>query len=388
MPQFEEIKVVISEIYKCRIDWVIIEFVNYIAQAFMLNIALALTLVNGESICVTNLFAGGTIRPNQFTLKKWDNIELEQIDNSFNSEVLKKLEIINCLDPDVNRVVYYYLQFKYYVNTYEGFSSGVLYLYNMIYSMMTFFENEHKNNPSKYKEQKFEKFYKKLGLSNYHELKEDIVKLENIRNLFVAHPALVDWWYFGERYLDFFEKISKIADILLLNFLKYETNHRKVANVICSWGDWFRGNISKIFTKEFFDVDEKIDNSQNESFKSITAKVLLKSWHGLTKVKDVEFSKKFSSDLLFYNYKIHCFIVVKAKNSESEKDLDELASSVSFVNASIKSNIEQETVGLFIVRDSNNMINARYTMNLKKNPASNNLFELLPTEVEIMKYFE
>ena len=68
------------------------------------------------------------------------------------------------------------------------------------------------------------------------------------------------------------------------------------------------------------------------------------------------------SDLLFYNTRIHAYVVVEVKITEFESsDLGQLSGYMSLVNHILKTDIDNPTIGLLICRSKNNMF-AQYCL--------------------------
>ena len=68
------------------------------------------------------------------------------------------------------------------------------------------------------------------------------------------------------------------------------------------------------------------------------------------------------SDLLFYNTRIHAYVVVEVKITEFESsDLGQLSGYMSLVNHILKTDIDDPTIGLLICRSKNNMF-AQYCL--------------------------
>lgn len=75
-------------------------------------------------------------------------------------------------------------------------------------------------------------------------------------------------------------------------------------------------------------------------------------------------------DLLFYNYRIHCFVVVEVKVTEfSPKDMGQLITYVSEVDGLLKAENDQPTVGLLLCKTKDNVL-AHYATNAVKVPVS------------------
>ena len=75
-------------------------------------------------------------------------------------------------------------------------------------------------------------------------------------------------------------------------------------------------------------------------------------------------------DLLFYNYRIHCFVVVEIKVSEfSPKDMGQLITYVSAVDGLLKTENDKPSVGLLLCKTKDNVL-AHYATNAVKVPVS------------------
>ena len=75
-------------------------------------------------------------------------------------------------------------------------------------------------------------------------------------------------------------------------------------------------------------------------------------------------------DLLFYNYRIHCFVVVEVKVTEfSPRDMGQLITYVSEVDGLLKAENDQPTVGLLLCKTKDNVL-AHYATNAVKVPVS------------------
>ncbi|MBO4394471.1 MAG: DUF1016 family protein [Spirochaetales bacterium] len=73
-------------------------------------------------------------------------------------------------------------------------------------------------------------------------------------------------------------------------------------------------------------------------------------------------------DLLFYNYQIHCFVVVEVKVTDFDpRDMGQLITYVSAVDGIMKTDGDQPTVGLLICKTKDNVL-AKYATNAVKVP--------------------
>ncbi len=85
---------------------------------------------------------------------------------------------------------------------------------------------------------------------------------------------------------------------------------------------------------------------------------------------------EFFLDLLFYNAKIHAYMVLEVKTGKFQPaDLGQLGFYVSSVNHSLKSEHDNPTIGLLICKDKNNLT-ARYSLESSTHPIGISEYEL------------
>lgn len=81
------------------------------------------------------------------------------------------------------------------------------------------------------------------------------------------------------------------------------------------------------------------------------------------------------SDLLFYNTRLHAYVVVKVKVSEFESSyLGQLSGYMSIVNHVLKTEIDQPTIGILICRSKNNIF-AQYCLEGYNQPIAITAYE-------------
>lgn len=102
-------------------------------------------------------------------------------------------------------------------------------------------------------------------------------------------------------------------------------------------------------------------------------------------------------DMLFYNFKMHCFVVVEIKtNAFKPEYMGQLAGYVGTIDATMKSEIDNKTVGLLICKSKDDIL-AKYTLEKANFPLGISEYELanlipekikhsLPTIEEIENY--
>ena len=81
------------------------------------------------------------------------------------------------------------------------------------------------------------------------------------------------------------------------------------------------------------------------------------------------------SDLLFYNTRLHAYVVVEVKVTEFESSyLGQLSGYMSLVNHILKTDIDQPTIGLLICRNKNNVF-AQYCLEGYNQPIAITAYE-------------
>ena len=90
-------------------------------------------------------------------------------------------------------------------------------------------------------------------------------------------------------------------------------------------------------------------------------------------------------DLLFYNIRLHCYIVIEIKIDEFDpRDIGQLSTYVTAVNHLLKGDIDAPTVGLLICKTKNNVL-AQYAVETSAEPIGISEYELstvLPEKAE------
>jgi len=81
-------------------------------------------------------------------------------------------------------------------------------------------------------------------------------------------------------------------------------------------------------------------------------------------------------DLLFYNIPLHCYVVVEVKVTEFDpRDMGQLGTYVSAVDGILRSDLDQQTVGLLICKTKDNVL-AQYAVNSIRSPVGISEFHL------------
>ncbi len=81
-------------------------------------------------------------------------------------------------------------------------------------------------------------------------------------------------------------------------------------------------------------------------------------------------------DLLFYNFNLHCFVVVEVKVTDFDpRDMGQLGTYVAAVDGIMKSDDDQPTIGLLICKTKDNVL-AQYAANVLNAPIGISEYQL------------
>lgn len=165
-----------------------------------------------------------------------------------NKTVLHYLEIINALDPFVNKAIYYYTRALSLREL--GFDEdSVTCADNMVDTI-------------------FQAIKQLLGLPTMQRIdmnkvveKEISISKAVIRNLdslyqlrchFSAHPAQSKWWDFSEIYDNDINDIMDSVKTILVKFCQYERSHCKIQRNPEKWSEWFLQYSDIVFDAVWF----------------------------------------------------------------------------------------------------------------------------------------
>lgn len=247
-----------------RLDYLGFLISRYVTRAFMLNIILSLSLVMGEYYSFYGNYGNYHYFEDKEKADKYFDCFLtgitrsESVDIVLSSKVRGYFELVNCFDPFVNRIAFYFLQFKHY-ERHSDISACCLNFDNMIHSIILYLKNK---NPECFGEKKKRKdtvpiMFKLLSV-NDKEMQSVIISLYNIRCQLVAHASDADWWDFSEMFEDYFEELKIYVRRMMVLLLKFDSKNRKDIFPMKSWSQWVKDNISDVFDSNFFNLHEKI----------------------------------------------------------------------------------------------------------------------------------
>lgn len=175
---------------------------------------------------------------------------------------------------------------------------------------------------------------------------------------------------------------------LLQNFLDtdlFERSGKAISNFSKILPD-AQGELAQAMTKDPYNFDfltlteeYKEKDLENALVTNIT-KFLLELGTGFSfmgrQYKIVVNDDEFFIDLLFYNTKLHAYVVVELKTSSFKPEhLGQLSFYVSAVNHQIKSKEDNPTIGILICKDKNDIV-AKYSLEDIKQPIGISEYEL------------
>lgn len=233
---------------------------RYVTRAFMLNIVLSLSLAQGEYYSFYGKYGNYNYFENKDSADKYFERFLTTISGSYSADIVLSSkvrgysELVNCFDPFVNRIAFYYLMFKYYEQL-DDISACYLNFDNMIHSIILYLKNK-KPECFRGKNKRTDTVPIMFQLLNIHdkEMQRVIMILYNIRCHFVAHAAEADWWDFSEMFDVFFDELKIQVRRMIVFLLKFDSKNRKEMFPIQSWSQWVRDNISDLFDPNFFSL--------------------------------------------------------------------------------------------------------------------------------------
>lgn len=247
-----------------RLDYLGFLISRYVTRAFMLNIVLSLCLAKGEYFSFYGnygnyrYFENKEIADKNFERYLTEISRPDSVEFVLSSKVRGYSELVNCFDPFVNRIVFYFLQFKYY-EKFEDISACCLNFDNMIHSIILYLKNK---KPEFFGGKNSRKdtvpiMFQLLNV-NDKEMQRTINSLYNVRCHLVAHASDADWWDFSEIFEDFFEELKIQVRRMIVLLLKFDSKNRINIFPMKSWSQWVKDNISDVFDSNFFTLHDKI----------------------------------------------------------------------------------------------------------------------------------
>lgn len=154
------------------------------------------------------------------------------------------LRLINALDPCVHKAIFYYVR-SLELSEFGFIEESLTVSDNMV---DVIFQSIKKriNIPTQERNKMDEYIYSQIGLYD-ESVKLNLKQLYRLRCRFTAHAAESKWWDFHEIYEYDIEKIRLSVRKLLILYLKYENNNRKIEKYPNLWSQWFMENSDVIY---------------------------------------------------------------------------------------------------------------------------------------------
>lgn len=233
---------------------------KYVVNAFTLNVITAVSIMTGDYYT----FYNSSIAQHNFKNKQdADDYISNIISNSYSNSINQSTDIpyidkINCLDPYVNRVVYYYLAFKYNQNADLDFNRCCLNFDNFIDSIIKTIKRNNKIGISD-RDSLNEEMFKILNISDI-DVQKSIKQAYIIRCEYTAHSAVTSWWNGGDMFEEYSDKWEKYITQLLKSFLDYINTSSNYNRSIESWHDWIESNLLEIYDDKYVAFIDKIES--------------------------------------------------------------------------------------------------------------------------------
>jgi len=221
---------------------------QYIQRSFQINIMCAASLVydkacdfRGNSMVTWN-FPRSINEYNSF----YDSVPMTQ--NNRGHVVESYLNIINALDPFVNKAICYYLRMISLYND-EYYQEAIANADNVIDVIGQ--SIKHRNKIAT-----LERIVEHTKINDELQLPkgtlEKLKKMNALRNKFASHPALAKWWDFSAVYENDIDEILDTVKTILTKFLQYESNNRIINDNPNSWAEWFIDNCDMVYDSTWF----------------------------------------------------------------------------------------------------------------------------------------
>ncbi len=223
---------------------------QYIMRARAIDLLGALSLVYRRSCDFRgSRIEGGDISPySPLSLKdfreKRISCLLKTKISSREKQTIKFCELINSLDPFVNRTIFNYLRA---VELYDhGFlEEAIVALDNIVDIASQFLKSRLKLQGNR--EDVIQSAWK-LSESN----KFMIIRLYDLRCFFGAHPSISKWWDFGEIYENEEEAYFVLCKLLITKLVEEENRNRVVEKNPQYWSVWFADNAEMLWDSIWF----------------------------------------------------------------------------------------------------------------------------------------
>jgi RecB family endonuclease NucS len=132
---------------------------------------------------------------------------------------------------------------------------------------------------------------------------------------------------------------------------------------------------------DFISIREKYDEKElKDALMDNISRLLLELGNGFAFVGrevrlDIGDTENFA-DMLFYNIKLHCYVVVEVKVEEFQpRDMGQLGTYMVAVNHQLKGELDGQTLGLIICKSKDN-VKARYALEASSQPMGISVYDI------------
>lgn len=158
------------------------------------------------------------------------------------------LNMINSLDPYINRVNYYFVKaIDLYKNNY--YEEAITNLDNTV-DVMTQFIKARKGTPTQARNIAIDQLSKELEM--HSNISIQLNRLYLLRCRFSSHPAESKWWDFSEIYQEDIDNLFETVKYTLIKLFQYETRNRLINPHPQKWSDWFYEHADILFDAVWF----------------------------------------------------------------------------------------------------------------------------------------
>lgn len=165
-----------------------------------------------------------------------------------NHRLIKYLDLINSLDPYVNKAIYYFTRALSLRR--DGFhEEAITALDNMVDTIFQSIK-ERLQLPTMQRKDMSCYVMDQLHVSNG--VLKSLTDLYQLRCSFSAHPAHSNWWDFYEIYDQDIEAIMSTAKLFLIKYFLYEKQHRIIDNNPEKWSQWFYNHCDTVLDAVWF----------------------------------------------------------------------------------------------------------------------------------------
>lgn len=175
---------------------------------------------------------------------------------------------------------------------------------------------------------------------------------------------------------------------VLMNFLEtdlYEREGKAISNFELTLPE-VQSDLAQALTKDpynfdFISIREKYDEKElKDALMDNIGRLLLELGNGFAFVGrevrlDIGDTENFA-DMLFYNIKLHCYVVVEVKVEEFQpRDMGQLGTYMVAVNHQLKGELDGQTLGLIICKSKDN-VKARYALEASSQPMGISVYDI------------